>query len=215
MPAPTPTPILRLVHVTNLVGCLRRGGLYAPNHAPKDNFAYRTIHDVGCQEKRNQRAVPCGPRGVIHDYVPFYFGCLSPMLLRLKSGRVDGYTEGQGPLVYLVSTVQAARDAGTRFVFTDGHGLATFTEWFDDLSKLDEVDWTMVNERYWRDTLEDPDRQRRKQAEFLIHRFCEWGLIQKIVVIDAAARRKVEQVFEEVLPALRKPVEVRSDWYYY
>ena len=30
----------------------------------------------------------------MHDYVPFYFGVLSPMLLQLKTGRVTGYNEG-------------------------------------------------------------------------------------------------------------------------
>ncbi|HCE68359.1 MAG: hypothetical protein A2X82_06900 [Geobacteraceae bacterium GWC2_55_20] len=28
----------------------------------------------------------------------------------------------------------------------------------------------------------DNDRKRRKQAEFLIHRFCDWSLIQEIGV---------------------------------
>ena len=35
----------------------------------------------------------------MHDYVPFYFGQLSPMLLQLKTNRVAGYTEGQDPLM--------------------------------------------------------------------------------------------------------------------
>jgi hypothetical protein len=51
--------------------------------------------------------------GALHDYVPFYFGFLSPMLLQLKTGRVTGYNEGQEPLVYLKSTVQAVADADT------------------------------------------------------------------------------------------------------
>jgi hypothetical protein len=33
---------------------------------------------------------------------------------------------------------------GGAFVFSDGHGLARFTEWFDDLARLDKVDWAMV-----------------------------------------------------------------------
>ena len=53
------------------------------------------------------------------------------MLLQLRTGRVPGYDEGQEPLIYLVSTAQAVLDAGTDFVFSDGHGLATFTDWYD------------------------------------------------------------------------------------
>jgi hypothetical protein len=90
---------------------------------------------------------------------------------------VTGYTEGQEPLVYLKTTVQAVEQSGLGFVFSDGHGIAAFTSWYADSSRLNEVDWTMVYERYWRDEVGDMDRQRRKQAELLIHRTCPWTLI--------------------------------------
>lgn len=95
------------------------------------------------------------------------------MLLQLKTGRVEGYNEGQEPLIYLVSSAQRVRDSGAGFVFSDGHGIAAFTEWYAGLADLDKVDWDMVFQRYWRDTVDDMDRQRRKQAEFLVYRFCD------------------------------------------
>ncbi len=52
------------------------------------------------------------------------------MLLQLKTERVTGYTEGQEPLIYLVSTVQAVQQNGVEFVFSDGHGIAAFTNWY-------------------------------------------------------------------------------------
>jgi hypothetical protein len=70
------------------------------------------------------------------------------MMLQLKTGQVPGYNEGQEPLIYLVSSAQAVQSAGLKFAYSDGHGLATFTEWFDDLANLDAVDWTVVNQRY-------------------------------------------------------------------
>ena len=81
MVPPIPTPIYRLVHVDNLDVLLRRGGLHAPNHTPNDGLSYRTIHNVDIQAERRIRTIPCGPRGTVHDYVSFYFGFLSPMLL--------------------------------------------------------------------------------------------------------------------------------------
>ncbi len=167
MAPPAPTPIFRLTHVDNLETLLRRGGLHAPKHTPDDGLPYRTIHNVDIQAERRVRTIPCGPRGTIHDYVSFYFGYLSPLLLQLKTGRVAGYQEGQEPLIYLVSSVQRALEEGVPFVFSDGHGIAAFTSWYDDLVDLDKVDWGMVYQRYWHDTVDDMDRQRRKQAEFL------------------------------------------------
>lgn len=214
MPVPDPTPIFRFVHVDNLEIVLRRGGLHAPNHTPNDGRAFRTIHNVEIQEKRKQKAIPCGPRGVIHDYVPFYFGFLSPMMLQLNTGRVAGYTEGQQPLIYLVSTAQAVRDSGIPFVFSDGHGIATFTSWYDDLGRLGEVDWDMVYQRYWADNINDMDRQRKKQAEFLVHRFCDWSLIGEIGVINPQMKTRVEGILSGFDAAVHRPVVVRPAWYY-
>lgn len=212
---PQPTPILRLIHIRNLHVYLARCGIHAPNQEPEDGLVYQPNHDVEIQQKRGIEAVPCDPGGVVHDYVPFYFGYLSPMMLQLKTNRVSGYTEGQEPLIYLVSTAQVIRDSGTGFVFSDGHGIAAFTEWFNDLADLDKVDWGMVNERYWKEEPRDVDRQRRKQAEFLVSRFCGWELIQKIVVIDPTMQRGVKEILKNYSEDLRRPVQVKSDWYYH
>jgi hypothetical protein len=214
MAPPIPTPIFRLVHVDNLEALLRRGGLHAPNHTPNNGLPYRTIHNVDIQAERRVRTIPCGPRGTIHDYVSFYFGYLSPMLLQLKTGRVAGYQEGQEPLIYLVSSVQRAVEEGVPVAFSNGHGIAAFTSWYDDLVDLDKVDWGMVYQRYWHDTVDDMDRQRRKQAEFLVYRFCAWALIEEIVVVNSKTKDRVESVFSLRDISLRRNVTVRSGWYY-
>jgi hypothetical protein len=137
------------------------------------------------------------------------------MLLQLKSGRVEGYNEGQAPLLYLVSSVKRVVDSGTTYVFSDGHGIAVYTKWYDNLADLDKVDWEMVSQRYWADNVDDMDRQRRKQAEFLVHRFCDWKLIDKIVVYDDRMKERVEQILNKFSSGLRRPVYVEGGWYYY
>jgi hypothetical protein len=214
LPVPNPTPIVRIMHVDNLAICLQRQGIHAPTCQPDDGLVYRPIHSAEIQAKRRLRPVTCGPRGVIHDYVPFYFGHLSPMLFQLKTGRVHGYTDGQDPIIHVVSCVQAVQAAGAGFIFSDGHGLAAYTSWYDDLAELSKVDWTMVYQRYWRDEDADMDRQRRKQAEFLVHRFVDWSLITEVVVISEAMRQRVQTVMAGFLPGLRRPVTARRDWYY-
>jgi ssDNA thymidine ADP-ribosyltransferase, DarT len=211
---PTPTTILRFTHVDNLDTIIRRGGLHAPNHVPQDGLPYRFCHGADVQSARAEVPVPVGPGGTIHDYVPFYFGYLSPMMLNLKTGRVVGYSEGQNPLIYFASSVQAIQDAGCRFVFSDGHGLARITAWFDHLDQLDEVDWEMVNQRYWTDNINDMDRQRRKQAEFLVHQYCPWSLIQEIVVIDSTMQQRVVTIQAAFPAAHRRVVRVDRSWYY-
>jgi len=211
---PQPTPIFRIVHIGNLKTLLRRGGLHAPNHTPSDGLPYRTIHHESIQERRQGKAIPCGPGGTVHDYVPFYFGFLSPMLLVLKSGGVDGYNEGQEPLIYIVSTVQAINQAGLDFVFSDGHGVVAYTSWFDDLGDLGNVDWDMVYQQYWADNVNDMDRKRRKQAEFLVHESCPWEQVVEIGTFNAHMKSRVEYEIQQFDPGLGKTVNIRRNWYY-
>jgi hypothetical protein len=211
---PQPTRIYRMVHVESLSTILARGALHAPTCTPDDGLPYRTIHNTQVQASRRAKSVPCGPCGTVHDYVAFYFGPLSPMLLNLKTGRVEGYAEGQAPLVYLVSSAQAVAAAGRRFVFTDGHGLAGFTQWFDDIAHLDAVDWNLVGERYWADKPEDNDRQRRKQAEFLVWQSLDWSLIGGIGVLNAGMKARVEGILQQYPHRNQVPVKVTPGLYY-
>ena len=179
---------------------------------PEGACDYRAIHNVDIQQIRRQRQISCGPGGTVHDYVAFYFGPRSPMLLQLHTGRVEGYDEGQEPLVYAVSTVEAIAQARLEFVFSDGHGIAAFTQWFDDLNDLDQVDWDIVYADYWADTVDDMDRQRRKQAEFLVYRFCPWEVVNRIGVLNEAVKERVERILNR--KNISMPVEVRRRWYY-
>ena len=214
MPPPNPTPIFRFIHVENLDTLMRRDALHAPNHVLSDGLPYRFCHDPEVQGARAAVTITVGPGGTIHDYVPFYFGYLSPMMFKLKTGRVAGYDEGQEPLIYLVSTAQAVADAGVGFAFSDGHGLAFITGWFDRLERLEAADWGMVYQQYWSDNLNDMDRQRRKQAEFLVYQSCPWSLIQEIVVINTAMRERVEAIQAAFHVSKRKMVKVERRWYY-
>jgi hypothetical protein len=189
--APQPTPIYRLVHVDNLAAILARGRLHAPLHVPDDGAPYRTIHDANVQANRRVKDVPCGPGGTVHDYLPFYFGPLPVMLLQLKTGQVAGYNEGQEPLVYLRTTVQAVAQAGCPFVFTDGHGLAKFTSWFDD-----------------------NDRKRRKQAEFLVWQGLDWDLLDGIGVFNVGMQQRVQGIISGSPDRRQVPVHVKRDLYY-
>jgi len=109
--ASTPTPIYRFIHVDNLEVCLRRAALQCAKPHAQRRVTVQNNHNVDIQLQRH-RGKSRVVSGVIHDYVSFYFGYLSPMMLQLKTGWVAGYNEGQEPLIYLVSTAQAVADRG-------------------------------------------------------------------------------------------------------
>ena len=214
MNRPKPTLIFRLIHLDNLNVCLRRNGLYAPKHEPDDGLPYKPIHNTDIQSERNVTHIPLGPKGTIHDYVPFYLGPRPPMLLQLHTGRVLGYGEGQEPLIYLISSVKQVEKSQAKFVFSDGHGIALYTEWFDNPSSLDDLDWEAIYSRSWRSTVNDMDRQRRKQAEFLVHKFFPWDIIKLIIVLNSKIESKIESILSQFDDSMNKKIKADKTLYY-
>lgn len=216
MTVPIPTPIFRITHVDNLDGnILPRRGIYAANMTPKDGLPFRPIHHQNIQVKRSNTKVPYGPRGTIHDYVPFYFAPRSPMLYAISRGGVELCDEGQKPIIYLVSTAQSVAQAGLGYVFTDGHGImAPLTSFFTDLGQLDQVDWEIMEAKYWRDEDDDMDRKRRRQAEFLVYKFFPWEFVDYIAVIALDMKERVQDILSGLPSDMNKVVKVNRDWYY-
>jgi hypothetical protein len=69
-----------------------------------------------------------------------------------------------------------------------------------------------MNAIIWRDNLQDGDRKRRRQAEFLVHQFFPFDLIESIGVIN---RDMATQVTGLLLELKQKPnVKVIPAWYY-
>lgn len=210
---PRPTPIFRLLHIDSLATILHRGAMHAPNRVPADGLPYRGIHRTDVQTSRRPRVIPCGCGGAVGDYVSFYLGPRSPMLFQLKTGQVADYGEGQEPLVYLVSTVEAVVDAGLPFVFTDRHSLATYAKWSDREVDLDALDWVTIYADYWANTAEDRERKNRKQAECLVHGSMPVPLCHEVAVVSPAAKARVEALPRRAGSHI-PPVVVRPRWYY-
>jgi hypothetical protein len=123
------------------------------------------IADSSIKARRMRKRVPCGPRGVVGEYVPFYFAPGSPMVFRIQRGGVDGVSSDPGRLVYIVSSTEAVEAAGHPSVFTDGNAAAAFTTFHEGHDLLaDVVDWPLMRARYWNNNDEDNDRVRRRCA---------------------------------------------------
>jgi len=210
---PLPTLIYHITHIDNLPAILSSGELRAKTRLDTSGGPNTSIAYTSVQDRRAQTPVPCGRGGTLHDYVPFYFAPRSPMLYTIHRGNVSTCPR-QGPVVYLVSTAQVVRDARLPYAFTDGHGIMALTSYFDDLVYLDAVDWAIMRDRYWSDTLTDNDRRRRRQAEFLVQNFMPWGLITQIGVISPTMKNNVEDMLRRFGPTHKPAVAIHYDWYY-
>lgn len=181
------------------------------------NRLAHTARDIGDSDiKRARRScfVQCGPGGVIADYVPFYFAPRSPMLYRLHAaGRNGPNGSGQRPLVYLVTTIERVTSSGGGFVFTNANARAQRTLFCDDISQLDEyVDWELMGAEYWNDTVEQPDRKSRRQAEFLVFERLPVDRLGRIGVIDERVAGVMRHLLDHAGFDIR--VDVTPDWYF-
>ncbi len=210
--APNPTPIFHITPIENLRMILNAGAMVAKRALDQGDAEYTNIAHQSIQDRRAHTVVPCGPGGVLHDYVPFYFAPRSPMLFTISRGNVVGFDGGQQSIVHLVATAQAVRDAGLGYVFSDGHGIMTLSDFYYDLNHLDEVDWEIMRTHYWADTDDDLDRKRRRQAEFLVHEQFPVELIQGIGVINQTIKQQTDQLL--AAHGLNIQVVVKPGWYY-
>lgn len=213
MPVP-PEPVLlyHITHFDNLPDILRAGCLHCQQQLGHAGLHPVNIAYPGIQDRRLVRKVPCGPGGVLHDYVPFYFAPRSPMLLAIHNDRIQAYAGGQTPILHLVSSVPRIQATNHRFVFTDGHATMAFTRFFTETDDLDQIDWPLMREQYWSDTPQDPDRKRRRQAEFLVYNQVSVSALIGVGVISERIQRRVEDILQ--IHQIQLPVRVRRRWYY-
>lgn len=209
---PEPVLLYHITHLDNLANILRESCLHCHRQIHSSGLQPINIAYPGIQDRRATTRVPCGPGGVLHDYVPFYFAPRSPMLYAIHRNQVAGYSDGQTPIIHLVSSVARFQETAHQFVFTDGHATMSFSRFFTDVADLDQVDWAIMQSEYWNDTPEDPDRKRRRQAEFLVYNTVNWQAILGIGVIDARVEARVNALLAGQHVAL--PVRVRRQWYY-
>ncbi len=134
------------------------------------------------------------------------------MLYSIHTGYVDSYDGGQKDIIYLVSSVERVAQGKRQWCFTDGHAVEAMTDFFDNAADLNRVDWAVINHWSWKNTEEDPDRKRRKQAEFLIHQSFPWSWVEGIGVINNAMQQQVSSVLAQTQH--QPTVMIQPKWYY-
>lgn len=208
--------VLHFTHLDNLPAILGSGGLVGDCRARAEH-SFTEVGDPAIKANRRDRAVPTGPGGTVGDYVPFYFAPRSPMLYRIACDCRDSipgrYQGGDRPLVYLAVRIGAVIDAGLAWVGTNGNAAALVSEFTCDLGELEAmVDWPLMLAERWNNVPEDPDRQRRRMAEFLVHRQLPMTLVHQVATYSD---RYAEQV-AAVLAGhdLADKLVVRPQWYY-
>ena len=189
--------LYHFTHVDNMPS-IREHGLLSHNAAQPVVSA--DISNPNVQERRADKSVFGRP---LHDYVPLYFNPKNPMLFVLR--------EHQDNLVILLLDRGLLVQDGV--VFTDGNAASDPTNFFTDVSRLDDLDWDCIRSEYWNDY---PDGIRIRCAEILVPHAIPFGEIQRIRVRTSSTRTRFDQLMRETRSGQRPPpVGVDPDLYFY
>lgn len=181
--------IFHMTHIDNLESILSHG-LLCHNECKRQNINYHDIAHQSIQDRRANMTVPCGAGGSVHDYVPFYFSALNPMLLaRLNTKSID-----QPMMVFIGLKIDALERAGA--VFTDASANTTIPPvFFDDLADLDKLSWPLIRNNKWKYS---DDERHKKMAEALIPHSVKVEDFDTIVVFNNSVKEYVSQMISRV-----------------
>jgi len=211
MAIPSPIYLYRIIHIDNLPYIIRRSEITSPSNVNADPD-YIVIGDDSLKEHRKDMPINLPPYGTVKDYIAFYFGMRSPMLFNIQYGNVGVTRRSQDEIIYMVTSFEKVKEMGVPYVFYDGHGYHHLSQLFNSEEGLSHVDWNTVNATKWNDTEEDPDRKRRKQAEFLLFRALPLDAIIAFATYSDSSKKQVENIVNNAHTSIA--TIVKPEWFY-
>ncbi|WP_445368161.1 DarT ssDNA thymidine ADP-ribosyltransferase family protein [Methylomonas sp. BW4-1] len=200
--------IYHFTHIENLPSLLETGFL-ANNHPkfPKEN--HLSVAAQGIQYRRAKMEVPCGPGGVVHDYVPLYFGSISPMLL----GVINKKNIDQFEMLYFEFPISLI--CREDIVFTDASANTDQPpNFYSDPADLDRLNWDEINSKKWssaNDTL-----RHQRMAEVLVHSNLPLQDATRVVVWNEHIKKQVSQLVQKAnvtFPSIEFESRDRYHWF--
>jgi len=207
---PTAAHIFRITHVDNVPWILEHGVRCKTSKVADPNFV--PIGMPALIEKRTTHTVPIPPGGSLGDYVPFYFTPWSVMMYNIKTGYNGVIKRTNSEIVILVSSLHKLQELGAPFVFTNGHAYMQETDYFADLSDLNEIHWDLLRSKNFKRDAEDPGKIGRYQAEALVHRRVPVDAVLGIACYDAQAKAMVKAQVERLNLSIN--VKILPEWYF-
>lgn len=184
--------LYRMTHVQNIPHILKHGITHISSSSRNKNYV--AIGDGSLIGARNNFLMPSGK--TLGEYIPFYFGPRMPMLYVMQCG-FNGVTPVRpSDVVYCITSVKSIQAAKLDFVFTDGHAVDGFSEFYNprDLKRIESIiDSKAIKSKYWKAD-DDLDLKRRKEAEFLVEGDIPIQAIEYFAVYDAATAAQLKNL---------------------
>jgi hypothetical protein len=200
----------RLTHRDNLPWILDHGF-----DAQSSKVLDPSFHSIGDPElitKRQKRAVPIDPGGVLSDYIPFYFTPCSIMLFNILTG-YRGITQVPAEeIILLVSSLHAVAELGIPFVFTDRHAYTAMANFSSEVAGLEKVDWEILRNRDFKGDSDDLGKKERYHAEALIWKHLPTEAPLGICSVNEELQQQIQEQLDQ--RSLDIKAMMRRNWYF-
>jgi hypothetical protein len=202
--------VWRIVHKDNIPWILQHG-LHAGNsHTLSPDWVH--IGNPELTEKRARHNVPVSPGGVLNDYVPFYFTPFSPMLRNISTGWGGITKRDNEDIVILVSSLRKLKEMGYPFVYTNSHANYIWSNFYTDLTDLNQIDWPLLQTRDFKRNPDDPGKFERYQAEALVYECCPIEALMGMVCYSDNTKQQLDVLTGQYGHKL--DVHARPEWYF-
>ena len=210
---PTHPKIYHIIHIDKLQSIIDDAHLWCDEEVIRKGSSGTTIGMSSIKERRlTELTLESHPGLYVGQCVPFYFCPRSVMLYMMHMGNSPDitYSGGQDNIIHLeadlMKSIQWAEENNKKWAYTFSNAGSRYFEDSNDLSKLGELDWHVINSRQWSGS------QDTKQSEFLCEHSFPWELFERVGVHSQSIFQKVTDIIES---SSHKPsIEIKSDWYY-
>ncbi len=198
--------IYHFTHIDNLPGLLKTG--FLANKHPDFPGNRLSIAEPDIQNRRANMPVSCEPGGVVHDYVPLYFGSISPMLL----GVINKKNIDQFEMLYFEFPISLlCRD---NVIFTDASANTNSPpNFYSNPADLDKLNWEEIDTRKWKSKNETLRHQR--MAEVLVHSQLSLQDASRVVVWNDGIKQQVLQIVQDANISFPQKIEFESRYRYH
>lgn len=202
--------IFRITHRKNVPWILGNG--FHCGNGERLDPEFVSIGNPDLIEKRRQHPVPIEPGDTLGDYIPFYFTPCSPMMYNVRTGYGGIRRRKNSEIVVFVSSLRRLAQLGVPFVFTDRHAYLKAARFENDLSRLDLVDWQLLQNRDFQRNPENPESFERYQAEALVHRHLPVRGLEGLACYNEDTLKEVQALASD--SGLQMPIAIREEWYF-
>jgi len=198
-------------HLENLETILKHG-LLCTNEKDRRGISHLEVAFKDIQSRRSAIEIDCGPKGVVHDYVPLYFCKKSPMLYSVVYNKFAD----EHLIIYLefpISIIDRLPHVFTNIAANTENGL----RFFDDPASLDQLNWEAIDTMKWGQQHDKPGSRfsikQLKMAELLVKGSIDPQEICQITTFNNSISDIVREIYKDA--GLTPPRIVEGDYHDY